>query len=191
MQNISASLPQSSAKPLPVRRIAGTNRRRVDIVSATAADAPALHALIAAHREEGHLLPRDLDDIDRHADRFVVCRIDGAIKACAELAPLSGHVAEVRSLVVSDELRRSGVAARLVDELRRRARSAGFHTLSAFTHDARFFVRQGFSIVPHVWIPEKIATDCLRCPLFRRCEQYAMTLPLDAASGSMPRMAVA
>lgn len=151
---------------------------------ATAADAETLHALVSAHVKEGHLLPRELDEIRRHADRFVVCEKLGAIQACAELAPLSAEVAEVRSLVVANGSRRSGVAARLVDELRERARADGFDTLCAFTHDARFFVRQGFSIVPHVWMPEKIATDCLACPLFRRCGQYAMVLPLQAAARS-------
>ena len=42
----------------------------------------------------------------------------------------------------------------------------------------RFFVRQGFSIVPHLWLPEKISTDCVSCPLFRRCDQYAMVMTL-------------
>ena len=60
------------------------------------------------------------------------------------------------------------------------AKTLGFETLTAFTHDARFFVRQGFSIIPHVWIPEKIMTDCVGCPLFRHCEQYAVVLPLVA-----------
>ena len=32
----------------------------------------------------------------------------------------------------------------------------------------------GFSIVPHLWLPEKIFTDCVKCPLFRQCGQYAM-----------------
>jgi N-acetylglutamate synthase-like GNAT family acetyltransferase len=147
---------------------------------ATAADAEALHALVSAHLKEGHLLPRELGEIRRHSDRFVVCEGNGDIKACAELAPLSSSVAEVRSLVVAGSFRRAGVAARLVDELRERARSHGFETLCAFTHDARFFVRQGFSIVPHLWVPEKISTDCVTCPLFRRCGQYAMVLPLHA-----------
>jgi hypothetical protein len=40
----------------------------------------------------------------------------------------------------------------------------------------------GFSIVPHLWLPEKIFTDCVKCPLFRQCGQYAMLLPLDASS---------
>ena len=146
---------------------------------ATPADAPATHALIAAHVGEGHLLPRDLAELERHAGRFVVCDVAGEITACAELAPLSPRVAEVRSLVVSRTFRRVGLAARLVSEVRQRAIDTGFDTLCAFTHDARFFVRQNFSIVPHLWLPEKIATDCVGCPLFRKCSQYAMVLQLQ------------
>lgn len=157
------------------------------IRQATAADAEALHGLISSHKSEGHLLPRKLSELRRHADRFVVCDVAGAIKACAELAPLSAEVAEVRSLVVSSDFRRVGLAARLVSELRTRARAAGFESLCAFTHDARFFVRQNFSIVPHLWLSEKITTDCLSCSLFRRCGQYAMMLTLR----EMPRYAAA
>jgi amino-acid N-acetyltransferase len=151
------------------------------IRQATVADAPALHALVSAHLEEGHLLPRDLEEITRHAERFVVGESRGRIKACAELAPLSARVAEVRSLVVSDTFRGKGVAAQMVDHLQDRAVEDGFETLCAFTHDARFFAREGFSIVPHVWVPEKISADCMKCPLFRRCGQYAMVMPLRAA----------
>jgi len=147
---------------------------------ATPADAEALHALISSHVDEGHLLPRELDDLRRHAARFVVCDLGGAIRACAELLPLSPTVAEVRSLVVARDFRRVGLAARLVGEMKERARAAGFETLAAFTHDPRFFVRQNFSIVPHLRVPEKIAHTCLSCPLFRRCGQYAMLLPLEA-----------
>lgn len=148
------------------------------IRTATIADAPALHELISTHLDEGHLLPRALPELERHAGRFVVCDVAGEITACAELAPLSPRVAEVRSLVVSRTFRRVGLAARLVTEVQKRAIDAGFETLCAFTHDARFFVRQNFSIVPHLWLPEKVATDCVGCPLFRKCNQHAMVLPL-------------
>jgi len=154
--------------------------------SASGADADALHALISSHLDEGHLLPRDLSDLRRHASRFVVCDVAGDIKACAELAPLSSSVAEVRSLVVARDFRRVGLAARLVGEMTARAKTAGFETLTAFTHDPRFFIRQNFSIVPHVWVPEKIVNACLACPLFRRCSQYAMLLPLDAVRRFSP-----
>jgi amino-acid N-acetyltransferase len=167
------------------------------IRQATTADVDALHALITAHLDEGHLLPRSLDELRRHATRFVVCDVAGELGACAELAPLSARVAEVRSLVVSRRFRRVGLAARLVAELSARARRGGFESLCAFTHDARFFVRQNFSIVPHLWLPEKIAHDCLTCPLFRHCHQYAMVLPLvpvvryAPASADEPRRLVA
>lgn len=150
--------------------------------TATVEDAEAIYALVTAHAEEGRLLPRHLDEIRRRAIRFVVSEDDGAIHACAELAPLSSSVAEVRSLVVARPFRQSGLAGRLVQMLRERAVSGGFETLTAFAHDARFFVRQGFSIVPRLWVPEKIATDCHTCPLFLHCEQYAMELPLTASA---------
>ncbi|MDP2055939.1 MAG: hypothetical protein Q8L75_20060, partial [Acidobacteriota bacterium] len=43
----------------------------ITLRAATAADAPALHALIAAHLEEGRLLPRTLGELADHAPRFV------------------------------------------------------------------------------------------------------------------------
>jgi amino-acid N-acetyltransferase len=149
--------------------------------AATAADAPALHALIAAHLEEGRLLPRTLDELAVHAPRFVVAIQSAHIVGCAELAPLSKSVAEVRSLVVSQEARQSGLGHQMVDELGRAARREGFARLCAFAHDPRFFVRRGFSIVPHTWVPEKIAHDCHSCPLFRNCGQYALELNLARA----------
>jgi amino-acid N-acetyltransferase len=159
---------------------------QIAIRPATAADAPALHALIAAHLEEGRLLPRALDELAIHAPRFVVA-VDTTpsgeyIVGCAELAPLSPAVAEVRSLVVSREARRHGLGVQMVEDLAIRARRNGYAKLCAFAHDPAFFVRRGFSIVPHTWVPEKIAHDCNSCPLFRNCGQYAVVLDVDGAA---------
>ena len=145
---------------------------------ATASDAAAIHRLIAVNLEAGHLLPRTLEDVQAHASRFLVAEASGAVVACAELAPLSGSVAEVRSLVVDQAARGRQIGPRLVAALAEGAVGRGFATLCAFTHDPSHFVRLGFSIVPHIWVPEKIAHDCTACPLFRRCGQYAVTLPL-------------
>jgi amino-acid N-acetyltransferase len=153
------------------------------IRQATEQDAAALWTLIHTHQREGHLLPRELSELARHASRFLVAEIPGSdvaeLVACAELAPLSDKVAEVRSMVVNRKVRRVGLASRMVGEIRQRAASLGYETLCAFTHDARFFVRQNFSIVPHTWLPAKIATDCVSCPLFKTCGQHAMMLPLQ------------
>ena len=161
-------------------------RGRIAIRTAEASQAPKLHALISANLLEGHLLPRTLSELVAHAERFVVAiRGSKKIVGCAELAPLSPHLAEVRSLAVDGLLRGRGVGTRLVDELRRRAREEGFERLCAFTHTPGYFIQMGFSIVPHLWLPEKIFTDCFKCPHFRQCGQYAMVVPLDQPLQSM------
>ena len=169
-----AAAPVPVAAPRTVRRPAAA----IAIRPATPADAEAIHALISSHLAEGHLLPRESDEVRLHAHRFVVAVEDGDVVGCGDLAPLSRTVAEVRSLVVDEAARSSGAGRRMLDGLLRRATLAGFDKICAFTHAARYFVELGFSIVPHVWIPEKIETDCRGCSQFRRCGQYAVVLPL-------------
>jgi amino-acid N-acetyltransferase len=173
-----------SAAAVHRRRVAVAPRVRtrgpVALRQATPDDAPAIHDLIAQHLDEGHLLPRPLDDVRAHAHRFVVAVDDGEIVGCADLAPLSRSVAEVRSLVVSRAARSSGAGGRLVDALVARAPQAGFERLCAFTHAPAYFVQLGFSIVPHDWLPEKMSTDCRTCALFRRCGQYGVMFSLNA-----------
>jgi amino-acid N-acetyltransferase len=155
-------------------------RGRLTIKRAEPAHAPVLHALIAANLEEGHLLPRTLDELTVHAERFTIVMRGKKVVGCAELAPLSPHVAEVRSLAVDARERQNGIGTMLVEDLRRRAHEDGYDKLSAFTHAPGYFSQMGFSIVPHLWIPEKVFSDCVKCPMFRRCGQYAMVAPLDA-----------
>jgi amino-acid N-acetyltransferase len=156
-------------------------KARVTLRSADAADAKKLHAIITTNLEEGHLLPRTLSELTVRAGRFVVAVRGRKVIGCAELAPLSAHVAEVRSLAVDKSARGGRVGVMIVDELRRRARREGFEKLCAFTHAPSYFIHMGFSIVPHLWLTEKIYTDCVKCPHFRQCGQYAMVVPLDSA----------
>jgi amino-acid N-acetyltransferase len=156
-------------------------KRTVTLRSADVDDAKKLHAIITANLEEGHLLPRTLGELTLRAGRFVVATRGRKVIGCAELAPLSAHVAEVRSLAVDRSARGERIGIMIVDELRRRARREGFEKLCAFTHAPSYFIHMGFSIVPHLWLTEKIYTDCVKCPQFRHCGQYAMIVPLDSA----------
>jgi amino-acid N-acetyltransferase len=159
-------------------------------------DVPAIAHLIAANLAAGHLLPRSIEDLTGHAARFLVATVGDDVVGCAELAPLSRAVAEVRSLVVDERCRGRGLGSRLVEELQRWARRDGFSTLCAFTHHPAHFIRLGFSMVPHHWLPEKLSTDCYGCPKFRTCGQYAMVLALKggsvrtSAAGQRPYLAI-
>ena len=167
-----------------VRHTGGVVRLR----PGTPEDASAIYDLVRAHLDEGHLLPRHLSELTVHARRFVVADDDRVI-ACADLAPLSRTVAEVRSLVVNDTARSRGIGGQLIDALIARAERAGFEKLCAFTHAPGYFAQLGFSIVPHEWLPEKIQADCGACPQFRRCGQYAVMLPLTQTRHSFVPLA--
>lgn len=159
--------------------------------AASQADASAIHDLVAANLEAGHLLPRSIDEIQEHVRRFVVAEQDGAVVGCAELARLSPAVAEIRSLVVDQAMRGRKIGSRLITHMAVSAAADGYQTLCAFTHDPSAFVRHGFTIVPHIWMPEKIAHDCTGCALFRRCGQYAVRLALQRGRGAAPERAAA
>lgn len=152
----------------------------ITLRSATLADAKALHGLISGALDEGHLLPRSAEEIATHAARFVVAVRRRKVVGCAELAPLSPQLAEVRSLAVHPSARHQRVGSQIVEELRRRARVGGYEQLCVLTHAPEYFTTFGFSIVPHLWVPEKVFTDCVNCPKFRACGQFAMVMPLDA-----------
>ena len=142
------------------------------------ADVDAIHRLVSTHQAEGRLLPRSREEIAARIARFIVALENGRVVGCADLAPLSRQVAEVRSLVVAGGARSCGVGRRLVRELEKRALGSDFESLTAFTHTPGYFVQLGFSIVPHTWVPEKIEADCRSCAQFRQCGQYAVMLPL-------------
>ena len=80
---------------------------RITLRTADASQASKLHALISANLEEGRLLPREPGDLTLHAARFVVAMRGRTIAGCADLVPLSPHVAEVRSLAVDAKTRGS------------------------------------------------------------------------------------
>jgi amino-acid N-acetyltransferase len=166
------------ATPVRVVKRRKTATGPVTLRTATPLEADAIHALVAEYVSEGHLLPRERDEIAIRADRFVIALQGGAVVGCAELAPLSRSVAEVRSLVVDESARKGGLGRIIVDELLRRAAAGGFEKVCAFTHAPAYFVQMGFSLVPHTWVPEKILTNCSSCAQFRRCGQYAVVREL-------------
>ncbi|HKY20543.1 MAG TPA: GNAT family N-acetyltransferase [Vicinamibacterales bacterium] len=165
-----------------------STRRTPQLRTAVRSDARRIHDLIQQNQQAGRLLPRRLSELKMHVDRFVVA-VDGrgSIVACGELAPLSQSLAEVRSLVVSEKRRGQGLGRQVVNELRLRAKASGYDDLCVFAHQPAYFAHMGFSIVPHTWLPEKIAVDCRNCALFRHCEQVAMVTDLDGIAEAQPR----
>ena len=170
------------SKSSPINNATG-NGTAVIIRAATTEDATRVYDLINENLVSGHLLARPLREIELHVPHFLVATNSNDVIGCAELVSLTLTVAEIRSLVVTADHRGRGVGGRLLEALVAQAVSQHVPRVCAFTHQPQPFIHAGFSIVPHPWVSEKIATDCQGCDLFLRCNQYAVILDLKQPLG--------
>jgi len=147
--------------------------------TARAADAIAVHRVIAHYAGEGSLLPRTEDEIRKHISHFIVLmeRRNGEEKllGCVALEPYGADLAEIRSLAVAPDARGHGysVGDRLMKAAMDNARRRKIARLFAVTHRPEFFSRYGFMPGPRQMVPEKIERDCVTCPKEPRCKLVA------------------
>ncbi len=147
--------------------------------TARAADAVAVHRLIAHYAGEGSLLPRTEDEIRKHISHFIVLmekrNEEERLLGCVALEPYGADLAEIRSLAVAPQARGHGygVGDRLMKAAMDTARRRKIARLFAVTHRPEFFSRYGFTPGPRQTVPEKIERDCVSCPKQRRCTLVA------------------
>jgi len=114
-------------------------RRDVSFRPAKAGEMPSIRALLKLYPEQ--LAQQNLPGISSF---FVAVARDRIIGCCA-LQIYSKRLAEVRSLAVHSTFRKRGVASRLVELCKQRARARGVKELFAVTSQTGFFERAGFA----------------------------------------------
>ncbi|MBZ5675136.1 MAG: GNAT family N-acetyltransferase [Acidobacteriia bacterium] len=97
-------------------------------------------------RELLRLYPEQLaqQNLPRISSFFVATAGDHIVGCCA-LQIYSKRLAEVRSLAVHPTFQKRGVASRLVELCKHRARARGVKELFAVTSQTGFFARAGFA----------------------------------------------
>lgn len=142
-------------------------------------DMKAIHALLLQASEAGQLLPRSLSDLYSHTRDFVIARdADGAVAGCCALSLVWEDLAEIRSLLVRDDMRRKGYGRALVDACLREARAMGIRKVFTLTYKTDFFENMHFVEVGKDTLPQKIWADCIHCAKFPDCDEVAMQLNL-------------
>ena len=109
-------------------------------------DIGGLIALIEPLEEEGTLVRRERDLLEREIGRFSVVEHDGLIVGCAALYPYGDGQAELACLAVHPNYRRWGYGEQLMKRIEVRAREAGIKRLFVLTtRTAHWFIERGFA----------------------------------------------
>ncbi|KXB31916.1 N-acetylglutamate synthase [Dechloromonas denitrificans] len=110
-------------------------------------DIAALIALIEPMEEEGILVHRPRELLEREIEHFSIMLHDGIIVGCAALYRHSDEEAELACLAVSHEHREWGYGEQLMKRIERRARKLGIKRLCVLTtRTEHWFVERGFKL---------------------------------------------
>ena len=137
-------------------------------------DVKQIHALVNKSASGGQMLARPLGELyDNLRDYFVVDEA-GTIIGAAALHICWEDLAEIRSVCVARNTRKQGIGRMLVDACIEEARQFKITKIFLLTYQERFFEKCGFSVADKSIFPQKIWSDCIRCPKFPQCDEIAM-----------------
>jgi len=151
------------------------------IRKAKVSDVKVIHRLINNSAAKGEMLPRSLMDLyGCLRDFYVYCNDgNGAIVGLCALHIFWENLAELRSLFVTEENRRGGIARKLVDACVSEAITLDLMRIFTLTYQTEFFESLEFVEVDKSTLPEKIWSDCFKCPKYPDyCDEIAMILEL-------------
>ena len=143
-------------------------------------DISGIHKLLSIYAEKQIVLPRSKEDIEHYLGNFVVARLDGELCGCCAVRDFDNDLLEVRSLVVVPGLEGKGIGRALVEAI-----IAGLKIkrkkfcLFALTYKEKFFQKLGFHLVVKDMFPQKIWSDCSKCPKKDHCDELAVVFQYD------------
>lgn len=149
----------------------------VKVRAANCNDVDAIFDLLELYVADGIVLRRSKEDILFFIGNFVVAELDGKVCGCAALRDFGSDLLELRSVVIHPELQGKGIGKILVNELiSRLGQERSSWRLFTLTTTPAFFKTLGFREVPKEEFPEKIWSDCSKCPKFHCCDETALVI---------------
>jgi amino-acid N-acetyltransferase len=119
-------------------------------------DIPAVLSLMNPFVEEGILLPRTSEELERDAADYTVYEIDGGIRACAALHGYPENMGEIAGIAVDEAYAHMGIGPKLMDLLIERGQQAGFQAVFVLTtQTADWFEKFGFKSAEIDLLPAK------------------------------------
>ena len=149
------------------------------VEKARISDVPQMHQLINYFADKGEMLPRPLSEIYENIRDYFVVREGERVIACAALHVSWSDLAEIKSVAVAEDSQEQGIGAQLVKACLKEAEKLGIPTVFCLTYKPAFFEKFGFSQVDKMELPQKVWTECYRCPKFPDCDEIALIYHLE------------
>jgi amino-acid N-acetyltransferase len=141
-------------------------------------DIKRIHSIVNASASSGEMLPRSLGELyDNMRDYFVYEEKGKVLGTCA-LHICWEDLAEIRSLCVAESARKKGIGRMLVQVCIEEAKQLNIQKVFLLTYQDVFFSKCGFTEVDKKELPQKIWSDCVRCPKFPECDEIAMMMKI-------------
>jgi amino-acid N-acetyltransferase len=150
----------------------------VKIRKAKISDLRQVHKLINEYAKKEEMIPRSLSELYEDVRDFIVCECDGNVRGVCALHVMWEDLAEIRSLVVEKEYQKMGMGKNLVKHCLTEAKMLGLQKVFALTYHPEFFRKLGFADADKSSLPQKIWGDCLRCPRFPECDEFAVIIEM-------------
>ena len=149
-------------------------------------DVKKIHSLVNAAASKGEMLARSLGELYDNMRDYFVYEDNGDILGTCALHICWENIGEIRSLCVAELSRKKGIGRMLVNVCINEAKDMHIPRLFLLTYQDDFFVKCGFYTVDKRELPQKIWSDCIRCPKFPQCDEVAMMMEIDLSVRSYP-----
>jgi amino-acid N-acetyltransferase len=144
------------------------------IRKAKIADIRDMQKLVNEFARKEEMIPRSINELYENIRDFVVSEEKGKIYGVCALHVLWEDLAEIRSLAVKKESQRMGIGKKMVKRCLDEAKALGVRRVFALTYQPLFFKKLGFTDIDKSNLPQKIWGDCIRCPKFPECDEFAL-----------------
>jgi amino-acid N-acetyltransferase len=123
---------------------------------ARTADVRAIDKFIDVYANDRILLRKPTVKLYEDVQEFWVAELDGRVVGCGALHVMWEDLAEVRTLAVIPELRRSGIGHQILRQLINVARELGVRRVFCLTFEVKFFAQHGFQVIDDVPVSPEV-----------------------------------
>lgn len=146
---------------------------------ARAGDVAAIHKLINHFAARDEMLPRSLNELYENLRDYFVIDNEGDVIGCCALHVTWSDLAEVKGLAVTEAHQGKRLGERLMKACLEDARNLGLPRVFVLTYIPGYFERFGFRGVEKSELPQKVWSECIRCPKFPDCGEVSMVIDLE------------